>query len=122
MKKNGYIRVFRIVFFFLFAFSLVLSVLPVLGQEQGTTAPTPVNKKQKKADKKKEKQKVSSQKIIDDGIKRHNKIQTKEVQKRMKESRKKADRNNHNRREPFYKRWFRKENRTKKWYQIWRKK
>lgn len=42
-------------------------------------------------------------------IKRHHKrIQTKKVQKRMKESRQTAIRNNEHRREPFYKRWFRK--------------
>lgn len=43
--------------------------------------------------------------------KHHKRIQTKKVQKRMKESRQTAIRNNEHRREPFYKRWFRKKSR-----------
>jgi hypothetical protein len=45
--------------------------------------------------------------------KHHKRIQTKKVQKRMKESRGKAIRNNEHRREPFYKRWFKRKHKSK---------
>ncbi len=67
------------------------------------------NKRQKKADKKKDKKKQASESLIEKGTRRHQEIQTKEVQKRMKKNLKKAQRINHKKRRPFYQRWFRKE-------------
>ncbi len=53
----------------------------------------------------------TKQKIEEDIIKEYNKIQEKHVRKRMKKSKKKSKRINENKREPFFKRLFRKKRR-----------
>ncbi|MEO8085331.1 MAG: hypothetical protein ABI763_00850 [Bacteroidota bacterium] len=69
--------------------------------------------KAKEAQKKKIKQKKASDKAIEKGKKQHEKIQTREVRKRMKKSKHTAATNNAHKREFFLKRWFQKKHRTK---------
>jgi hypothetical protein len=68
----------------------------------------PSARQQKKADKKKLEQKKLGEKAIEIGKKRHEKLQTKEVRKRMRQSKRKASLNNAHQQEFFLKRWFRK--------------
>jgi hypothetical protein len=65
----------------------------------------------KKAEKVEEHQKKSYAKARKKELKRRNNIQTKEVQDRMKQSRKEANINNKRKKEPFLKRLFRKRRR-----------
>jgi hypothetical protein len=68
--------------------------------------PTSSGRKQKQAEKKKVEQKKLAEKAIEKGKKRHEKLQTREVRKRMKKSKHKAAANNAHQREFFLKRWF----------------
>lgn len=89
-------------------FGLLFIVSPVMSQENESPSGEmqPTNRKQKKAEKKKAKQKAKNQSIIEEGLQRHQDIQTKAVRKRMKRSLKEANRHNHNKRKPFFRRLF----------------
>jgi hypothetical protein len=101
--------------------SLFLSVIvAVQGFAQGNVGTGPkeksisqevsIRKQQRKEAKERRKREKQERKAIK---KHHKRIQTKKVNRRMKESRKSAIRNNEHRREPFYKRWFKKKNRAR---------
>ena len=66
----------------------------------------PTSKQEKKAKKKKQQQKDLAEKAIEKGRKRHEKIQTRKVRKRMKQSKHTASLNNAHKKEFFLKRWF----------------
>ena len=85
-------------------FFLLLLLLPLytLAQESKAT------KGQKKAEAKKKEQVMNEKKAEIEGRKMHNAIQTKEVRKRMKKSKKDANRWNQGRRKFFIARWFEK--------------
>ena len=94
-------------------FLLLIAALPFLSSAQDVNSNSPKPNKgstrmQKKAEKKKEKQKIQQENSEAQNLKHAEKLQTKEVRKRMKKSRKKADNWNSHRREFFLKRWFRK--------------
>ena len=59
-------------------------------------------------------QKKLAEKTIEIGKKRHEKIQTRDVRKRMKKSKNKASLNNSHKKEFFLKRWFTPKQRTKR--------
>ena len=106
-------------FFGLLTIILFLSISAVYGQDTkdvNARAPVPrsSNAKQKKAEKKKEDQKKLKEKAIDKGRKRHEKLQTKDVRKRMKKSKRKAAANNAHQKEFFLKRWFTPDHKTKR--------
>jgi hypothetical protein len=63
---------------------------------------------QRKADKKKEEQRKKNEKAVEKGKKQHMKNQSKNTRKMMKKSKHSSDMWNSNKKEPFYKRWFRK--------------
>ena len=73
----------------------------------------PHSRLEKKALKKKDKQKEKLDKAIEIGRKRHEKLQEREVRKRMKKSKHTASLNNAHKREFFLKRWFRRKQHTK---------
>lgn len=111
-----------------FAFAVLLcgpfSMHFVKAQEQAPKVQdnaTPKNAKQKKADQKKEARKAEGESLIQKGLERHMEIQTKPVRKRMKQSKAESERINKNKRKPFYKSWFRKSQKSRKWYQFWKK-
>ena len=99
------LKSFILVFFLFFSFI-------TYGQEIGTNArspkPAPMSKLEKEAVKKKQKKQKKIEKADEKARKDHLKIQTKDVRKRMKKSRKEGNRVNANKQEFFMKRWFRK--------------
>ncbi|HLG36043.1 MAG TPA: hypothetical protein VI757_14270 [Bacteroidia bacterium] len=84
---------------------LVLMLLPVFAMAQESTKAT---KAQKKAESKKKEQVMNERKAEIEGRKQHSAIQTKEVRKRMKKSKKEANRWNKGKRKFFIARWFEK--------------
>ncbi len=76
--------------------------------------PASMSKKEKLARKKKVKQKELKEKAIEKGRSNHEKIQTKEVRKRMKKSKRTAAANNAHERKFFLKRWFHSRHKTKR--------
>ncbi|UCG27966.1 MAG: hypothetical protein JSV24_01010 [Bacteroidales bacterium] len=70
-----------------------------------------VRKAQKKSEKTELQQKRDYEKARKQALKRRYKIQTKQVQERMKESKREANRNNRKRKDPILKRVFRKRRR-----------
>lgn len=72
----------------------LLCPLLVKAQESPNVVVGPVSSQQKAAEKKKEKQKVEAEKAEKKGVKQQIKIQDKQTRKRMKQSRKEADRIN----------------------------
>lgn len=75
--------------------------------------PKAMSRNEKQAQKKKVKQRELKEKAIEKGRKRHQKIQTSDVRKRMKKSKHTASMNNSHRKEFFLKRWFQKKHRTR---------
>ncbi len=67
-----------------------------------------IKKQEKRLEKKKEEREKGNEKAKQEGIDRHESIQDKETRKRMKKNKKKANRYNSGKKEPFYKRWFKK--------------
>jgi hypothetical protein len=111
-----------------FAFAVLLcgplSMHFVKAQEQAPKVQDnmkPNNAKQRKADQKKEARKEEGQSLVQKGLERHKDIQTKPVRKRMKQSKAESERINKNKRKPFYKSWFQKSQKSRKWYQFWKK-
>jgi len=93
-----------------------LSLIPVLlllGTLTITAQSRTVKKAQRKADKAKKEAQKAFDKKQEEGKKRHYEMQTDEVKKRMKQSRKEAKKFN-DRKEPFYKDLFRKKKRRRK--------
>lgn len=93
-------RLFRRILFLLLALPVF-----VLAQEGSTPKAT---KAQKKAETKKKERLMNEKKAEIEGRKMHQAIQTKEVRKRMKKSKKEADRWNTGKRKFFIARWFEK--------------
>jgi len=97
-----------------------LSITEVYAQDTkdvNARSPVPVEaggKRQKKAEKKKDDQKKLKEKAIDKGRKRHEKLQTKDVRKRMKKTKRKAAANHAHQKEFFLKRWFTPDRKTKR--------
>lgn len=85
-----------IIFLCLFFFAPLISN----AQIKGKTA----DEKQKNADKKKEELKQEELDAIERGKKRHEKLQEKKIRKRMKKSKKRADRVNANKKPPIWER------------------
>ena len=84
----------------------MLMLLPVVAfAQEGNSKAT---KAQKKADAKKQERAMNEKKAEIEGRKMHQAIQTKEVRKRMKKSKKEADRWNKGKRKFFIARWFEK--------------
>ena len=79
-------------------------LLPLISLAQESKA----TKGQKKAESKKKEQVMNEKKAEIEGRKMHSAIQTKEVRKRMKKSKKEANRWNQGRRKFFIARWFEK--------------
>ncbi len=63
-------------------------------------------KAQRQMEKRIEQRRQDGERALLKGKERHQRIQGPEVRKRMKETRRKSDRLNQKRREPFYIRWF----------------
>jgi hypothetical protein len=82
-------------------------------QDVNSHSPKPAHssRMEKKAEKKKVVRQKKADKALEKGRLELVKIQTKAVQKRMKESKRKAKRHNENKREFFLKRWFTKKHR-----------
>ena len=91
--------------FFLRIFFLLLLMLPVFAMAQESPKATKV---QKKAEAKKKEQAMNEQKAEIEGRKFQKEIQTKDVRKRMKKSKREANRWNTGRRKFFIARWFEK--------------
>lgn len=100
IKKTGFLG---ILFLFLSAGAVAQDSKDVNARSPHTV---PASKKERKALKKKEVQKKQLDKAIEKGRKRHEKLQTKDVRKRMKKSKHKASQNRSFQREFFLKRWF----------------
>jgi hypothetical protein len=64
------------------------------------------HKAQKQQEKRLEKRRKEGEKAISKGKQRHQTIQSKETQKRMKETRRKSEKLRSTRKKPFYKRWY----------------
>lgn len=84
----------------------MLILLPIVAFAQDSSPKA--TKAQKKADAKKQEQQMNEKKAEIEGRKMHQAIQTKEVRKRMKKSKKEADRWNKGTRKFFLVRWFEK--------------
>ncbi len=103
----------------LFTFFILYNALstPVFSQDKGTGPKEKSfqsERKLRKALKKEAKEKRRKEKAEQKAIKKHHKrIQTKKVRKRMKSSKKTAIRNNENKREPFFKRLFKKKKKVR---------
>lgn len=102
---------FAFVFFFMLSFAKAQDTKDVNARSPD---PAAMSRMEKKAQKKKVKQKQLEEKAIEIGRKRHEKIQTRDVRKRMKKSKHTASANNTHKREFFLKRWFQPKQRTKK--------
>jgi len=89
----------RLLYFILMVF---LSITSAYAQSMSP------KKAEKMAAKKKREQLKNQEKQIKEARKAFRKMQTKDVQKRMKISEKAANKNRDNKPYPFYKRWFRK--------------
>ncbi|MBK5286041.1 MAG: hypothetical protein JJE25_11625 [Bacteroidia bacterium] len=89
-------------------FLLVFMMLPVFALSQETSSDSKATKGQKKAESKKKEQVMNEKKAEIQGRKQHMAIQTKEVRKRMKKSKKDANRWNQGKRKFFILRWFEK--------------
>ena len=68
-------------------------------------------KRLKELEKTEERQQEEAQAAEEEGRNRHMDIQSKQTRKEMKRYRKQSKRYNKNKREPFYKRWFRRKRR-----------
>lgn len=90
-------------FFYILLTSLFLLLLPIVGFSQEGES---IKKQEKRLEKKKEERAEDNEKAKNEGIKRHESIQDKDTKKRMKKNKKKANRYNNGKKEPFYKRWF----------------
>lgn len=87
--------------------------IPFFSSAQDLDAKSPkedkqVTRQQHKAEKKKEKKTANFEKSEAENLKHSEKMQTKEVRKRMKKSRKKADAFNNHGKDSFFKSLFRK--------------
>jgi cell division protein YceG involved in septum cleavage len=87
---------------------VLMCVLPQTSAAQAKKVDRTVEKRQEQLKKQEEIKKEKSVKQAEARRQKHIDIQTKEVQKRMKRSKKKSKRINDNRRESFLSRWFRK--------------
>jgi len=99
--------------------TVFLSISGVYGQgTKDVNARSPVPRaakgKAKEAEKKKIQQKKLSEKAIDKGRKRHEKLQEREVRHRMKKSKRLAAANNAHKRDFFLTRWFTPKHKTKR--------
>jgi hypothetical protein len=81
----------------------ILFLLPVVASAQKQKS---VKKMQEEHFDKQEDLKKQSEKAREEGLKRHQKMQSKDTQKRMKQTRKRSERNSMNKKEPFLKRLF----------------
>jgi|GEM_PF-1384181 len=94
---------------FAFIFSLIASfswAQEVKDVNAHSPNPASSSRKEKQAQKKKAAQKKLAEKAIEKGRKNHEKLQTKEVRKRMRKSKHTASMNNAHQKEFFLKRWF----------------
>lgn len=92
---------------------LLFSFISYAQKQPETKAPTKQAEQNKKAIRKQERKEAKERRRLEKAerkaIKAHHKrIQTKKVRKRMKKSRKKAIQNNTHKRDPFFKRLFKK--------------
>ena len=103
--KMKYFTILKRRFVFLTVmFSIFFLQRPYAQESNKESAPQ--TKQQKKAEKRKEEQLRKSHQSEAEGKKRQLEIQTKEVRKRMKQSRKEAERINKNKRKPFWERFY----------------
>jgi hypothetical protein len=88
----------------------IVASVPVHAQDLDARSPkkSVSHGKQRKAEKVKEKQAKKLEKAIKIGKKRHMKLQKKNTKKMMRKSRHQSANFNHDRKEFFLKRWFRK--------------
>jgi hypothetical protein len=98
-----------LVFFILLSF--LTNTKPLFSQEKSgppkTEQTLKSKRKQRQAEKRKWKEDRKNKRLEEKKIRDHHKrIQTKEVRKRMKRSKQKAQYNRDHKREPFYKRWL----------------
>ena len=91
--------------YFIFLIFISLTFEPVSSVYAQSMSP---KKAEKLAAKKKRDQLKNQEKTMKEAKKAFRKMQTKDVQKRMRISEKAANRNRDNKPYPFYKRWFRK--------------
>jgi hypothetical protein len=87
---------------------ILLSASPTMGQ------PKTQRKIQRMVEMQERKERKEYEKRRKEAVKHRYSIQSEEVQERMKESWKKADRFNKGKREPFYKKWCKKNKRNRK--------
>lgn len=100
-----------------FIFFLTFSFISYSQKPPETKAPTKAAEQNKRAIRKQEKKEAKERRRIEKEERKaikayHKRLQTKQVRKRMKRSRKKAIMNNTNKREPWIKRVFKKKKRV----------
>jgi hypothetical protein len=103
MKKLVYLLI-------LFSFSVNAQEKNTGPKEKPVSTELSIKKQQRREARARRKREKEEKRAIK---KHHDRLQTKKVRKRMKESRNTAIRNNENKREPFYRRWFRKKHRSR---------
>ena len=86
--------------------TITLSLASVVYNQSFGQEGEAINKQQKRITEKKEENAKESEKARQEGIERHMDNQDKETKKRMKKNKKKANRINSGKKEPFYKKWF----------------
>jgi hypothetical protein len=86
--------------YYLLVFFVVLLPLGACGPKYKAA------KSRKQLEKKMEQRRLQGEKALLEGQKRHQKLQGPDARKRMKETKRKSDRLNKKRKEPFYIRWF----------------
>jgi hypothetical protein len=84
----------------------VLILLIVFLPMQSCRSASKAARAQKQYEKKSEQRKKEGEKALINAKKRHHKMQGKEGRKRMEQTRRKSQRLNKNKKEPFYIRWF----------------
>lgn len=86
--------------------SITLSLASVVFNASFGQEGESIKKQEKRLEEKKEERANGNEKAKQEGIERHMDIQDKETKKRMKKNKKKANRINSGKKEPFYKKWF----------------
>lgn len=93
---------------FLFLLPATLISTPVHAQKEKTVSTKKQNKKNRDTKGRAEEKEKGMKDVEKELTKRHMKLQDKATKKRMKQTKKKSKRLKSNKKEPFFKRWFRK--------------
>ena len=92
----------------LFLLPICVAPSPVYGQKSKTVSVKKQNKKNRDVKGTAEDKQAQMKQVEDELTKKHMRIQDKATRKRMKKTKKKSKRLKSNKKEPFFKKWFRK--------------